>query len=551
MSARSPSRLGIDLGTTRTVVVAADRGRYPVATFDVDGSFQDHLPAVAAHADDRWWFGEQARARMTHAAPGTWATASVKRLVGGLPPDDPIPGAPGPTTPLELLERYLQWVRHMLHTRSNLQLRAGPHAPLPAMVAVPANASTRQRYLTLEAFRRAGFSVLGLVNEPTAAAIEYAHREPVALSPRSPKRYVVVYDLGGGTFDTAAVSLQKRRFDLLTSEGIGRLGGADFDAVILELVLEALREAGVSPTALDELPAAAALELCRDAKEGLRPSSRRLVLDVGPLLPAAVLGGASKSTPDDAQAVPPVVIATDRIFERCRPLVARTLALVDALFAGLPTHGIDPEDPRQLGALYLVGGSVAFPPVARVLRERYGRKIKLSAQPHAATAMGLAVAADPTAEIRVREATTRHFGVWREADDGREKVFDPILSKDALPQDLEDARDEAPDDDAWVVQRRYRPVHTVGHLRFLECTRLEDGRPGGDLTPWQELRFPYDPGLAEHPLDEVPVERRPLGAGPGVEIVETYRRARDGTITVEIDNPAAAVRRSYVLGALR
>jgi actin-like ATPase involved in cell morphogenesis len=526
MSAPPPSRLGIDLGTTRTVVVAADRGRYPVASFDMGGSFCDHLPGVAAHAEGRWWFGEQARAHMgamRGAGAGTWATASVKRLVSGLPPDDPIPGAPGPTTALELLERYLGWVRRMLATRSNLDVPVDADVPLTAMVAVPANASTRQRYLTLEAFRRAGFLVQGQVNEPTAAAIEYAHREPVALSPRSPKRYVVVYDLGGGTFDTAAVSLEERRFDLLTSEGIGRLGGADFDAAILDLVREALHEAGVPATALDELPAAAALELCRDAKEGLRASSRRLVVDPGPLLPDA----------------PPAVIATEAIYERCRPLVARTLALVDRLFASLPAHGIDPDDPRQLGALYLVGGSVAFPPVARLLRERYGRKIKLSAQPHAATAMGLAVAADPAAEIRVREATTRHFGVWREADDGREKVFDPILSKDTLP---------AATDDALVVQRRYRPVHTVGHLRFLECTRLsEDGRPGGDLTPWQELRFPYDPGLAERSLDEVPIERR----ATGVEIVETYRRARDGTITVEIDNPAAAVRRSWVLGALR
>lgn len=531
MSAPPPLRLGIDLGTTRTVVVAADRGRYPVASFDAGGSFVDHLPGVAAFADDRWWFGEPARARMSTMAPGTWATASVKRLVSDLPPDEPIPGAPGPTTALGLLEAYVRWVRHALATQSNLEVPADPDVPLPAMVAVPANASTRQRYLTLEAFRRAGFVVQGQVNEPTAAAIEYAHREPAALSSRSPKRYVVVYDLGGGTFDTAAVSLEGRRFELLTSEGIGRLGGADFDAVILDLVLAALRKEGVPAAALDGLPVAAALELCRDAKEGLRPSSRRLVVDMAPLVPEA----------------PPAVLSTDAIYERCRPLVARTLALVDRLFAGLPAHGIDPDDARQLGALYLVGGSVAFPPVARVLRERHGRKIKLSAQPHAATAMGLAVAADPEADIRVREATTRHFGVWREADDGRDKVFDPILSKDAMPSDAASSGDGA-----WVVERRYRPVHTVGHLRFLECTRLsEDGRPAGDLTPWHELRFPYDPSLVGQALDGVPIERRGDQAPLGVEIVETYRRAHDGTITVEIDNPAAAVRRRFVLGALR
>lgn len=517
-------RLGIDLGTTRTVAVAVDRGRYPVASFDIGGDYCDHLPGVAVHTEGRWWFGEAASARLGSSAPGTHAVASVKRLVSRLAPDDPLPEGPPGHTALDLLVEYLRWVRTMLLTRSNLPLPDRTPEPLPAMVAVPANASTRQRYLTLEAFGRAGFRVLGLLAEPTAAAIEYAYREPEVLGARSPKRYVVVYDLGGGTFDTAAVSLEGRRFELLTTEGLGHLGGADFDAVILDMVEQALLASGdVTPPARSRLPVAAALELCREAKEGLRPKSRRLVVDAGPLWPG----------------VSPAVLTTEQIYERCRPLVARTLALVDRLFAALPRYGIDPEQPRQLGALYLVGGSVAFPPVARVLRERYGRKIKRSAQPHAATAMGLAVAADPDAEIRVREATTRHFGVWREAEDGREKVFDPILSKDTLP----------PDARALVVERRYRPRHTVGHLRFLECTRLgDDGRPGGDLTPWQELRFPYDPTLAERALDQVPIERR---SGAGDEILERYTRAPDGTITVDIVNAAASLQRTYVLGALR
>ncbi len=515
--------LGIDLGTTRTVVVAADHGRYPVASFDHDGSFCDHLPGIAVHADDRWWFGEEARTRLSGPTAGTVAIASVKRAVSTLAPDDPLPMGPAGCTALELLEAYLRWVAQMLRTRSNLQLPTCSD-PLPAMVAVPANASTRQRYLTLEAFSRAGFSVLGMVGEPTAAAIEYAHREPVALSARSPKRYVVVYDLGGGTFDTAAVSLEGRRFDLLTSEGIERLGGADFDAAILELVREALGEAGIPSATIEALPKAAAMELCRDAKEGLRPSSRRLVIDLDALLPQA----------------PPVVLTTEAVYARCRPLIEQTLDLVEQVLAKLPAHGLDPSDTRQLGALYLVGGSVALPPVARVLKERHGRKIKLSGQPHAATALGLAVAADPQAKIRIREATTRHFGVWREANDGRDKVFDPILSKDTLPTDAAQS---------LVIQRRYQPVHAVGHLRFLECTRLEDdGRPGGDLTPWQELRVPYDPTLSDDGLDQRPIERDATVRG---EIVETYTREPDGTITVEFASTATTLRRSYVLGALR
>ncbi|MCH9687562.1 MAG: Hsp70 family protein [Deltaproteobacteria bacterium] len=530
MTDRSSPALGIDLGTTRTVVVAADRGSYPVASFDEGGSFCDHLPALAVHSQGRWWFGEAARARVVGDADDHWATPSVKRTVSTLAPEAALPGGPASTTAMGLLEAYLRWVADMVRTRSNLEIPED--APLTAMVAVPANASTRQRYLTLEAFSRAGFSVTGMVGEPTAAAVEYAHREPVALSARSPKRYVVVYDLGGGTFDTAAVSLDGSRFSLLTSEGIERLGGADFDEEILELAFTGLVEQGfefATTTTVEHLDAstrAAMLELCRDAKEGLRPGSRRLLLDFGSVLPDA----------------PAVVLTTDTLYGRCRPHIDRTIAMVDRVLESLPQHGLDPSDPKQLGALYLVGGSVALPPVARALRERYGRKIKLSAQPHAATALGLAVAADPSARIRIREATTRHFGVWREALDGREKVFDPILSKDTLPPS---------EGEPLVVERRYRPMHTVGHLRFLECSRLaDDGRPAGDLTPWRQLRVPYDGAddSDDHAAEHRPVERT---TAEGDEIVETYTHTQDGTITVEIANAAAAFRRRYVLGAMR
>jgi hypothetical protein len=151
------------------------------------------------------------------------------------------------------------------------------------------------------------------------------------------------------------------------------------------------------------------------------------------------------------------------------------------------------------------------------------------------------VAADPHAGIFVREAVTRFFGVWREADAGRDKVFDAILSKETLP----DAG--AP----VVVERRYRPSHRIGHLRFLECTALTDeGQPAGDLTPWEEVRFPYDPELAEDlELSRLPIERTPVELDE--EIVETYTHAPDGTIEVAIENRTHGYRRAYALGALR
>lgn len=506
-------RLGIDFGTTRTVIAGVDEGRYPVASFDMGAVYRDYLPGIAAQRDGKLLFGDEARAAMVRQ-DGPSLT-SIKATVTGLSPDDPIAGF-AQVTALDLVTAYIRWVRRMLVERSNIELpKTGP---IEAMVAVPAGASTRQRYLTLEAFRQADFEVLGLLGEPTAAAVEFGYRNANALSSRSPKRYVVVYDLGGGTFDTAAVSLRGRRFELLCARGISSIGGNDFDRIILEAALE--HQTDHRP--LDAPKRVAMLEVCREAKEGLNNNSRRLVVDLDSV--------------DDS--FTPAMLDTSDVYSRCEPLIHRTLEKVDELFVTLKDRGVDPDDPRQLGALYLVGGSCSYPALGRVLRQRFKRKIQLAPQPHAATAVGLAIAADPAAEVFVREAVTRHFGVWREAEGGHEKVFDPIISRDTAQPD------EAP----LVIQRCYRPAHPVGHLRFLECTDLDDrGQPTGDLTPWEEIRFPYDPQLFDAKLDKVAIERRTLDE----DIVETYTHDPNGTIAVEIENRTRGYRRAYVLGAMR
>ena len=147
----------------------------------------------------------------------TAAIRSVKRRLSGLAPEEPVEIGPGALSALDLATGMKE-LRRALLDDSNLDLDGDE--PLEAMVAVPANASTRQRYLTLEAFARAGFHALGLVSEPTAAAIEFARHNLGAIGRLSPKRYVVVYDLGGGTFDVSAVSLAGRRFELIRARGL-------------------------------------------------------------------------------------------------------------------------------------------------------------------------------------------------------------------------------------------------------------------------------------------------------------------------------------------
>jgi molecular chaperone DnaK (HSP70) len=315
-------RLGIDFGTTRTVVAAVQDGRHPLAVFDDDGEFRDHVPGIAAWQDGALVVGWPA-ARALADGSAEHAIRSIKRAIGALAPDAPVPGLPG-VTALGLATAFFVELRAALRERCTLDV--DPDAPLEVMAAVPANAPSRQRWLTLEALRRAGFAPLGLLNEPTAGALDFAHRH-LELGRKSPKKYVVVYDLGGGTFDTSAVSLQGRQFDLIASAGLARLGGDDFDQLVLDV-------AGVEATA-------ATLERARLAKESLTPTSRKLLLDLGDREPIAL----------DAAA----------LYARAQPLIDATLAQVDGLFAGLRDRGIDPDDPRELGGIYLVGGGRRVP----------------------------------------------------------------------------------------------------------------------------------------------------------------------------------------------
>src|SRR3990172_3856160 len=165
-------RLGIDLGTTRTRVAAAVKGNYPVISFHSDeGGICDWYPSLIAVKKDRILFGLEAKEVQYDA---TWETfRSLKRLFGEKEPHSMVAIGQVQLPLVEWLQRFLSALREDLSKKSNLELH--PQEKLEVMVGVPANANSNQRFLTVEAFRGAGFEVLGLLNEPSAAGLEYAH----------------------------------------------------------------------------------------------------------------------------------------------------------------------------------------------------------------------------------------------------------------------------------------------------------------------------------------------------------------------------------------
>jgi molecular chaperone DnaK len=511
-------RLGIDFGTTRTVVAANDRGNYPLVSFrDARGSWAEWFPSRIAAADGKLAFGHEAEALAGRA--DAWRLGSIKRLLSRAAPDDPVsvPGF-GDVPILDLLTHYLTALRRALRKGSS-NLAVSPRERLEVMLSVPANANSNQRFLTLEAFKAAGFEVEGMMNEPSAAGVEYAHRHVKRPDAPRSRHYLAVYDLGGGTFDAAAIEIAGMRHEVVSSEGAERLGGDDFDRILLEMVAEPFG----GPGALDADVRARLLDECRERKEGLNPNTRKILVDTSGV-------GAG---PDE------VVVPIADFYARCEPLVDQTVACLERVLARLP-DGEPGEDglPQNVATVYLVGGSTNFPLVARVLRDRYGRRVQRSQYPHGAVAIGLAIAANPEEPYFVRETLTRHFGVWREADSGARVVFDPIFAKDAALSDGERA---------LHAERRYRPAHNVGHFRFAECASLSAaGDPDYDVTPWGAIHFPFDPSLRDRDdLGRLPVER--VDPATTDTIVEEYTCDANGIVRVTLRALEAGYERSFRL----
>jgi molecular chaperone DnaK (HSP70) len=499
-------RVGIDFGTTHTVVAVVDRGNYPVVSFDG----LDAWPSlIAANAAGQLRFGSDAAA--VRREPGWSVLRSIKRLLNEAGPQTEVNLAGRDYRLADLLAGFLAQLKSDLAHRSNASL--GPGETIEAAISVPANASSAQRLLTLDAFLAAGFHVVALLNEPSAASLEYAHRYRSTITAK--REYVLIYDLGGGTFDASLLKMTGHTNEVVISEGIQRLGGDDFDEAIVELVLARSKLPRVDATTRDLLK-----EECAARKEAVGPQTRRFLVDLTEL---------------DVD-LPPFSCGIDAVYSACAPLVDPTIELLDRILQD-PTHGGRDVAWSEVAGIYVVGGAGGFPLVSRMLRNSFGEKrVKRSPHPFAATAIGLAVFLDKESGFALSERFSRHFGVFREAHAGTDVVFDPIVFKDAtLPAD-----GRTP----LVVRRMYRAAHNIGHFRFVECSRLVDGRPDGDVTPYEPVLFPFDPAL----YDRDDLGRQPVGRwndGPDVE--ERYVVAPSGAVEVTLTTHPAGFERTFRL----
>lgn len=519
------ARLGIDFGTTNTVVVCSDRGRYPVVPHVTDTAIgqvvRDVFPSLLAfdHETGEFLFGPEAERCATRpGGPQRYSVIrSIKRLLR-----DYVGGGrfghhvhPGGFDTAVVLTGFAAALRASI-------LRSGLFPEdelLEAAITWPANANGAQRHVTRTCFRDAGFQVIATLNEPTAAAIEYADRAVSGnrTQARQLRATVVIFDFGGGTFDASLVRIEGTDFTVLDTAGIETLGGDDLDAVLADLFAEAL---GLAPADLSPLQRDLLLRHACQQKESISTGTVRTLT----LTPADIgLRGS------------PVGVPVSTYFDRLRGVVTPAIETAWQLATGRAAQdaGVDPD---SIDALYLVGGSSKLPLVRLLLAARFAHaRLVMTDKPFTATAMGAAI--HSAEALTLRDILSRHFGVIRLADHGRREYFAPIFpAGQRLP-----ARGEPPVE----LSVEYSPRHNIGHLRYLECASVDPrGTPVLGVRNWSDVFFPYDPAIpVERPVALADIAAREDLAWQTVS--ETYSCDSDGVISVRLRRASDGRTRTY------
>jgi molecular chaperone DnaK len=332
--------VGIDLGTTFSAIASLDDHGHPVTLPNRDGDML--TPSAVLLLDDGSAVVGQAALDVALEQPDRVATL-IKRRMGYPTYDRAVAGRDfRPETLAAIILRKLV---------QDAELRIGPIGR--AVITVPAYFDDTRRKATQDAGRIAGLDVLDILDEPTAAALAYSLQQqrnaPAPSALPTEQRTVLVYDLGGGTFDVTLVRLSQQRFQTLAIEGDVRLGGKDWDDRIVDRVAELFqRQTGVDP----RTDAQTLVNLSSAAERAKRTLSK---------LPQTTL------TCMHAGQVLTVPLTRAEFESLTRDLLVRTRLTTQQLLrqAGLAWDQVD--------RVLLVGGSTHMPMTRQMLQELTGK----------------------------------------------------------------------------------------------------------------------------------------------------------------------------------
>ena len=348
--------IGIDLGTTNSCVSVIEGGE---ATVIVNTDGFRTTPSVVAFRNGEIIVGENARRQ---AATNLDTVFSVKRHMG-TDYKVHINSTNKDYTPQEISAMVLQ----------NLKATAEAYLGAPvteAVITVPAYFNDAQRQATKDAGKIAGLEVKRIINEPTAAALAYGIDKN-----QDKEQTILVYDLGGGTFDVSVLSLADGTYEVLSTAGNNKLGGDDFDNRLVNHLLAEFKKMNGIDLSNDK---SAMFRLKLAAEEAKKTLSNVTTANVN--IPFITMTNGMPVHFD--------VSVTRATFESLiRDLVDSTcVAVRDALKQAKITA-------RDLDQVLLVGGSTRVPCVQELVRKELGKEPNRSINPDEVVAMGAAIQA--------------------------------------------------------------------------------------------------------------------------------------------------------------
>jgi len=381
-----PSRIvGIDLGTTNSCVAIAEGGKARVLE-----SKQGYrtLPSVVAYdAQGRLLVGQPARAQMVVNPRQT--VYGAKRLLGR-PFASPTVQACRDRFHYEIVEgeggaaavrfsgrdcSLQQLSAYVLGEIREMASGALGEPVSRAVVTVPAYYNDHQRNAVREAGKLAGLEIERIVNEPTAAALAFGYG-------RGLDKRVLVYDLGGGTFDASVLEIQGDVYEVVSTGGDTFLGGVDFDAQLMDHLAYAFFEANGFLPPGDRVVWQRIRDTAEETKIAL--SSRESAEVHVPFL---------CRSPEGKDAELRVRVTRADLEALTGQLVERTLEVCKVV---LDAKGLQPKDVDEV---LLVGGQSRMPLVWRRVRERFGREPNHAVHPDEAVALGAALLADSATRV--------------------------------------------------------------------------------------------------------------------------------------------------------